>query len=270
MKSTKSRSDAGAREGGGGAIPSRWNESRRRVVSSTWATTSRTTHAPATVGCSHCSIGKPRRRVIRLMDTGRNHGRVSIGTGNSSGISLPLVLRSTAKTRWSCVCDATRHTYCSRKPSSGGTTRFSERPRRRFSMGRDIPWPHVLRWRSASHQQGRWHVTRVITAAVMMTWMAAAGERLTSQDLGIERSDVAAIRVSVETLAQHVGQFAGLRVRVSDAIVDHVVSPRAFVLTGQRTVVGLNGPDYVGVILPESLTANVVKAMPIVVTGAAE
>jgi hypothetical protein len=103
----------------------------------------------------------------------------------------------------------------------------------------------------------------------MMTWMAAAGVRLTSQDLGIERSDVAAIRVSVETLAQHVGQFAGLRVRVSDAIVDHVVSPRAFVLTGQRTVVGLNGPDYVGVILPESLTANVVKAMPIVVTGAA-
>src|SRR5688572_3360896 len=102
----------------------------------------------------------------------------------------------------------------------------------------------------------------------MMTWMAAAGVRLISQDLGIERGDVAAIRVSVETLAQHVGQFAGLRVRVSDAIVDRVVSPRAFVLTGQRTVVGLNGPDHVGVVVPFG-TANVVKDMPIVVIGAA-
>jgi hypothetical protein len=102
----------------------------------------------------------------------------------------------------------------------------------------------------------------------MMTWMAAAGARLNSQDLAIERGDVAAIRVSVETLAQQVGQFAGLRVRVSDAIVERVVSPRAFVLTGQRTVVGLGGPDHVGVVVQVG-TANVVKDMPIVVTGAA-
>ena len=57
------------------------------------------------------------------------------------------------------------------------------------------------------------------TAAVMMMWMAAIGARLIAQDLRIDPNDAAAIRTSVETLAQHVGQFAGLRVRVADAIV---------------------------------------------------
>ena len=37
-------------QGGGGAIRSRWNESRRNVRSTRCATTSRTTQAPATVG----------------------------------------------------------------------------------------------------------------------------------------------------------------------------------------------------------------------------
>ena len=111
-------------------------------------------------------------------------------------------------------------------------------------------------------------MTRVNAAAVMMTLMAAAGARLTAQDLRVDPNEVAAIRVSVETLSQHVGQFAGLRVRVVEGIVDRVVSPRAFILIGQREVVGLNGPDRVGVILASG-SASVVQKMPIVVTGAA-
>jgi hypothetical protein len=121
----------------------------------------------------------------------------------------------------------------------------------------------------AAPQEGRWDVIRVTTAAVMMMWMAAAGAQLVAQDLRIEPNDVAAIRVSVETLAQHVGQFAGLRVRVADAVVERVVSPRAFILVGQRDVTGNSlSRDRVGVIL-ESGTVTIVQAMPIVVTGAA-
>jgi hypothetical protein len=103
----------------------------------------------------------------------------------------------------------------------------------------------------------------------MMTWLVATGARLVAQDLRIDTNNVAAIRVSVETLAQHVGQFSGLRVRVADAIVERVVSPRAFVLIGQRDVAGLElGRDRVGVVV-ESGTASVVQNMPVVVTGAA-
>ena len=102
-----------------------------------------------------------------------------------------------------------------------------------------------------------------------MMWLAATGARLIAQDLRIDPNDVAAIRVSVETLAQHVGQFAGLRVRVADAIVERVVSPRAFVLIGQRDVTNLGlSRDRVGVII-ESGTVTVVQSMPIVVIGAA-
>ena len=110
---------------------------------------------------------------------------------------------------------------------------------------------------------------RVTTAAVMMTVMAATGARLTAQDLRIDATDVAAIRVSVETLAQHLPQFAGMRVRVADAIVERVISPRAFIVTGQRDVVGLRlTRDRVGVIV-DSGTVTIVQAMPIVVIGAA-
>ena len=49
---------------------------------------------------------------------------------------------------------------------------------------------------------------RVTTTAVMMTWMAATGTGVIGQDLQIERTEPAAIRVSVETLAQHVGAVA--------------------------------------------------------------
>src|SRR5262245_49269709 len=110
---------------------------------------------------------------------------------------------------------------------------------------------------------------RVTTAFVMMTWMVVSGAKLLAQDLRIDPTDAAAIRVSVETLAEHVGQFAGLRVRLADAFVERVVSPRAFILIGQRDVAGLNlTRDRVGVIL-QSGTATVVQGMPIVVTGAA-
>jgi hypothetical protein len=110
---------------------------------------------------------------------------------------------------------------------------------------------------------------RVIAAAVMMMWMTATGARLMAQDLGIEQNEVAAIRVSVETLAQHVGNFAGLRVRVADAVVDRVVSPRAFILMSQRAVAGLGlRRDRIGVIV-ESGTVSIVQSMPILVTGAA-
>jgi hypothetical protein len=112
-------------------------------------------------------------------------------------------------------------------------------------------------------------IIRVTTAVVIMTWMAASGRHLVAQDLRIESNDVAAIRVSVETLAEHVGQFAGLRVRVADAVVERVVSPRAFIVIGQRDVAGLNlTGDRIGVIL-QSGRVTVVQAMPIVVTGAA-
>ena len=118
------------------------------------------------------------------------------------------------------------------------------------------------------HQSGRWDVTRITIVAVMMTWMAVTGARLDGQDLRIDPTESAAIRVSVETLSRHVHQFAGLRVRVADAVVDRVVSPRAFLLIGQRDVAGLGGRERVGVVVASG-TAIVVKAMPVVVTGAA-
>jgi hypothetical protein len=118
------------------------------------------------------------------------------------------------------------------------------------------------------HQSGRWDVTRITIVAVMMTWMAVTGARLDGQDLRIDPTESAAIRVSVETLSRHVHQFAGLRVRVADAVVDRVVSPRAFLLVGQRDVAGLGGRERVGVVVASG-TAIVVKAMPVVVTGAA-
>ena len=111
-------------------------------------------------------------------------------------------------------------------------------------------------------------MTRITIVAVMMTWMAATGARLDGQDLRIDPTETAAIRVSVETLSRHVHQFAGLRVRVADAVVDRVVSPRAFLLVGQRDVAGLGGRERVGVVVASG-TAIVVKAMPVVVTGAA-
>jgi hypothetical protein len=106
-------------------------------------------------------------------------------------------------------------------------------------------------------------------AAMVMAWTVATGARLVAQDLRIDPNDVAAIRVSVETLAQHVGQFAGLRVRVADAVVERVVSPRAFILTGQRDVAGLNlSRDRVGVVV-QAGAVSVIRNTPIVVTGAA-
>jgi hypothetical protein len=104
---------------------------------------------------------------------------------------------------------------------------------------------------------------------MMMALTVATGSQLVAQDIRIEPNEVAAIRVSVETLAEHVGQFAGFRVRVADAIVERVVSPRAFILIGQRDVAGLSlTRDRVGVIL-DSGTVTIVQNMPIVVTGAA-
>jgi hypothetical protein len=112
-------------------------------------------------------------------------------------------------------------------------------------------------------------IIRVTTGVVMTTWMVVSGAQLVAQDLRADPNDVAAIRVSVETLAEHVGQFAGLRVRVADAVVERVVSPRAFILIGQRDVAGLRlTRDRIGVIL-QSGTVAVVQAMPIVVSGAA-
>ena len=109
---------------------------------------------------------------------------------------------------------------------------------------------------------------RIATAAVIVTWMAATGAPLAGQDLQINTTEPAAIRVSVETLSRHVLQFAGLRVQVADAVVDRVVSPRAFLLVGQRDVAGLGGRERVGVVLASG-TAVVVKKMPVIVTGAA-
>lgn len=112
-------------------------------------------------------------------------------------------------------------------------------------------------------------IIRVTATVVMTAWMATSVAHLVAQDLRLDPNDVAAIRVSVETLAEHVGQFAGLRVRVADAVVERVVSPRAFILIGQRDVAGLRlTRDRVGVIL-DSGTVTIVPAMPIVVTGAA-
>jgi hypothetical protein len=115
------------------------------------------------------------------------------------------------------------------------------------------------------HQSGGWDVTRITIAAAMLVWMAATGARLDGQDLRIATTE-AAVRVSVELLSRHVLQLAGLRVQVADAVVDKVVSPRAFVLISQRT--GLYGRDRVGVVVASG-TASVVKSMPVVVTGAA-
>ena len=109
---------------------------------------------------------------------------------------------------------------------------------------------------------------RVTTVAVVMTWLAVSAGRLTAQDLRIEPNDAAAVRTTVEMLGQNLGQFAGMRVRIIDANVERIVSPRAFILTGQREVVGLGGRDRVGVIVVNG-TASVIKNMPVVVTGAA-
>ena len=111
-------------------------------------------------------------------------------------------------------------------------------------------------------------MNRLTTTVVMLTWMAATSVRLSGQDLRITPTDPAAIRVSVENLSMHVVQFAGLRVRVADAIVDRVVSPRVFILVGHRDVAGLGGRDRVGVVV-ESGTASVVQHMPVTVTGPA-
>jgi len=106
------------------------------------------------------------------------------------------------------------------------------------------------------------------TASLMIAWTAAAGVRLAGQDLRITPNEGVAIRVSVETLANHVVQFAGMRVRLADAIVERIVSPRAFVLIGSRDVAGLEGRDRIGIVV-ESGTASVVQNMPVVVTGPA-
>jgi hypothetical protein len=111
-------------------------------------------------------------------------------------------------------------------------------------------------------------VIRVTTAAVMMTWMAVAGARLAAQDLRIDAGDPAAIRTTVEMLALNVGQFAGMRIRIIDANVDKIISPRAFVLVGQRVVSGVGKRARIGVIVVSG-TANLVKDMPIMVSGAA-
>ena len=103
---------------------------------------------------------------------------------------------------------------------------------------------------------------------MMMALMAAAGGRLTAQDLRVEPNDAAAVRTTVEMLARNLGQFAGMRVRIIDANVEKIVSPRAFILIGQRQVVGLGGRDRVGVIVVNG-TAAVIKDQPVVVTGAA-
>jgi len=118
------------------------------------------------------------------------------------------------------------------------------------------------------HQSGRWNVTRITIAAVMMTLMAATGARLAGQDLRVDSTEPAALRVSVEALSRHIHQFVGLRVRVADAVVDRVISPRAFVLTSQREVAGLGGRERVAVVVSAG-TAIVVRDMPVVVTGAA-
>jgi hypothetical protein len=110
-------------------------------------------------------------------------------------------------------------------------------------------------------------MTRVIATVVVAMWMAA-GAGLAGQDLRIAPGEPAAVRVSLENLAMHVVHLAGLRVRVADAIVERVVSPRAFILIGLRDVAGLGGRDRIGVVV-ESGTANVVQGMPVVVTGPA-
>jgi len=119
-----------------------------------------------------------------------------------------------------------------------------------------------------SSAKGDWDVTRITIAAVMMMWMAATAARLDGQDLRISPTD-AAVRVSVEILSRHVLQFAGLRVQVADAVVEHVVSPRAFVLISQREFVGMGlSRERVGVIVASG-TASVLPKMPVVVAGAA-
>lgn len=72
MNATKSRSDLMGMRGGGGAIPSRWYDSRRNVRSTRWATTSRTAHAPAIVGRSQSPAFSPRSSTANSRATGRN------------------------------------------------------------------------------------------------------------------------------------------------------------------------------------------------------
>jgi hypothetical protein len=58
-------------------------------------------------------------------------------------------------------------------------------------------------------------------------------------------------------------------VQVADAVVEHVVSPRAFVLISQREFVGMGlSRERVGVIVASG-TASVLPKMPVVVAGAA-
>jgi hypothetical protein len=109
---------------------------------------------------------------------------------------------------------------------------------------------------------------RLMVASVIMTSIAAIDVELSRQEVRIDPREVIAIRVSVETLAEQIRQFAGMKVRVTDAIVDRVVSPRAFILTGQRTVLGIGGRSRIGVVVPSG-AVNVVKDMLVVVTGAA-
>src|SRR5262245_5224384 len=92
MNATKSRSEVMGTPGGGGGIPSRWNDSLRSAVSTRCATTSLTRQAPATVGRCQSSGGNPRSSVTRLPDTGRNIARVSTVAGGSSGMKNPIPL----------------------------------------------------------------------------------------------------------------------------------------------------------------------------------
>jgi hypothetical protein len=86
MNATNSRSDVIGWVGGGGVKPSRWNDSRRRAVSSMWATTSRTRQAPATVGRCQSSRVNRRSTPTSCVDTGRNISRVSTRGNGASGI----------------------------------------------------------------------------------------------------------------------------------------------------------------------------------------
>jgi hypothetical protein len=111
-------------------------------------------------------------------------------------------------------------------------------------------------------------MARVTATLVMMTCLLTSSVRVAGQDLRIDTSEPIAIRVSLENLVMHVGHFAGLRVRVADAVVERVISPRAFIMVGQRDVAGLGWRDRLGVVV-ESGSAVVVRDMPVVVTGPA-
>jgi len=111
-------------------------------------------------------------------------------------------------------------------------------------------------------------MTRISATLVMMSCLLASSARLAGQDLRIDPSEPVAIRVSLENLVMHVNHFAGLRLRVADAVVERVISPRAFIMVGQRDVAGLGWRDRLGVVV-ESGSAVVVRDMPVVVTGPA-